>query len=139
MKKLQALAAALLLMGAATPAWSQTIGYAEAIDRLAVACGNDINQHCKTVNLGGGRMQQCLNQNQAKISAPCRTTMVEVAALLQKRATARANVLRICDADARRLCPDVRREDGNLLECFYKAENRASPQCRQAVTDAGFR
>jgi outer membrane protein OmpA-like peptidoglycan-associated protein len=28
--------------------------------------------------------------------------------------------------------------DGNLLECFYKAKQNVSPQCRQAVADAGY-
>lgn len=139
MIKLFAGAIALLLVAGAGPATAQTIGYAQAIDRLAVACGKDIGQYCKTVNLGGGRVQQCLSQNQAKVSPGCRTTQTEVMALLQKRAAARNYVLQACDIDMRRLCPGVQPGDGNLLECFFKAEQRASAQCRQAVTDAGYR
>ncbi len=130
--------ASLIVLGPG-PSVAQTIGYAQAIDRLAVACGKDIDQYCKNVNLGGGRVQQCLNQNQAKVSGNCRATQAEVAALLQKRAAARAYVLQVCDTDIRRLCPGVQPGDGNLLECFLKAERSASAQCRQAVTDAGYR
>lgn len=139
MIKLYAGAVALLIVAGAGPTAAQTIGYAQAIDRLAVACGKDIGQYCKTVNLGGGRIQQCLNQNQAKVSAGCRATTAEVMSLLQKRAAARSYVLQACDVDIRRLCPGVQPGDGNLMECFFKAEQRASPQCRQAVTDAGYR
>jgi len=64
---------------------------------------------------------------------------VEVPALLQKRAAARGYVLQVCDVDIRRLCAGVAPGDGNLLECFLKAERSASLQCRQAVTDAGYR
>jgi len=37
------------------------------------------------------------------------------------------------------LCSGVQSGDGNLLECFLKAERHANAQCRQAVTDAGYR
>ena len=139
MIKLFAGAVAVMMVAAGGPAAAQSIGYAQAIDRLAVSCGKDINTYCKKVNLGGGRVQQCLIQNQAKISAACRSTQVEVAALLQKRAAARNYVLQACDIDIRRLCPGVKPGDGNLLECFLKVEPSAGPQCRQAVTDAGYR
>ena len=139
MKTIYAGVIASLVVLAASPSTAQTIGYAQAIDRLAVSCGKDIDQYCKKVNLGGGRVQQCLDQNQSRVSAGCRATQAEVKALLQKRAAARSYVLQVCDVDIRRLCPGVQPGDGNLLECFFKAENRASPQCRQAVTDAGYR
>jgi hypothetical protein len=139
MKRLLAALAASMVVATAVPAAAQTIGYAEAIDRLAVRCGKDIDQFCKKVNLGGGRVQQCLSQNQAKVSSGCKVAFAEVASLLQKRADARSYVLKVCDADIRRLCQGVQPGDGNLLECFFKAERNASPQCRQAVTDAGYR
>ena len=128
-----------LLVGSAGISTAQTIGYAEAIDRLAASCGSDIAKYCKAVNLGGGRIQACLDQNQAKVSGQCKATIVELRSLLQKRAAARVYVLKACDVDARRLCPGVQPGDGNLLECFMKAERSASAQCRQAVTDAGYR
>jgi OOP family OmpA-OmpF porin len=127
------------LIGSASVATAQTIGYGDAISRFAAGCGQDIAKYCKTVNLGGGRIQQCLDQNQARVSGQCRTTIVELRSLLQKRAAARANVIQVCDIDIRRLCAGVQPGDGNLLECFMKAERSASAQCRQAVTDAGYR
>ena len=139
MKALYATIFAVLVGLATIPSMAQTIGYAAAIDRLAVSCGRDIDLYCNKINLGGGRVQRCLDQNQAKISASCRATIADVRALLQKRAAARANVPKICDVDIRRLCPGIVPGDGNLMECFFKAENRASGQCRQAVTDAGYR
>jgi hypothetical protein len=139
MRKLYAGLVVAFVMSGSVPLAAQTIGYAEAIDRLSVACGKDIDRHCKKVNLGGGRVQQCLTQNQAKVSVGCRAAVADVAILLQKRAAARSNVLKVCDVDMRRLCPGVQVGDGNLLECFFKAERSASPACRQAVTDAGYR
>jgi hypothetical protein len=133
-----ALAASVLVAGTVSSE-AQTISYADAIDRLAKNCGRDINRLCATAHLGGGRVQQCLDKNQAKVSAQCKQTNVEVRALLRKRAQARAAIPKVCDRDIRRLCSGVVQGDGHLLECFLKAERAVSGACRQAVTDAGYR
>jgi outer membrane protein OmpA-like peptidoglycan-associated protein len=117
---------------------AQSIGYSEAIDRLAVSCGKDISKLCKKENLGGGRVQQCLERNQAKVSAGCKVASVAMRALLQNRAKARANVLRVCDRDIKRLCAGIQAGDGNLMECFYKARRNVSAQCQKEVGDAGY-
>jgi len=119
------------------PATAQTIGYAEAIDRLARACGADINKYCRQANLGGGRVQACLERSSG-VSANCRASAAEVRVLLQARAAARANVLKVCNAEVRRWCDGVQAGDGNLMECFAKAKPRFSAECRAAVSDAGY-
>ena len=120
-------------------AGAQTIGYAEAIDLLSANCGKDIATYCGRENLGGGRVQRCLVQNQAKLSPRCRAASAEVVTLIRKREAARQAVPKVCEPDIGRLCSGVQPGDGNLLECFMKAEARANAQCRQAVTDAGYR
>jgi OOP family OmpA-OmpF porin len=130
--------AATLLSAAAAPLHAQTIGYADAIDRLAVSCGQDIGKHCKKANLGGGRMTQCLGQNSAVVSATCKASVAAMQTMLAARAQARAAVLRVCDVDIRRFCPGVQPGDGNLMECFYKARRNMSPQCQKTVADAGY-
>jgi OOP family OmpA-OmpF porin len=117
---------------------AQSIGYAQAVGRLAVSCGKDIGKFCKKVNLGGGRMTQCLNQNHATISGSCKASITEMQVLLTTRTQARTAVLRVCDVDIRRLCQGVQPGDGNLMECFYKAKQNISPQCQKTVADAGY-
>lgn len=130
------LTAMLLLIIGGASAVAQTIGYAEAIDRLSTDCRKDIDRLCKRVNLGGGRMLQCLNS--AGASPGCRASITAVQVLLAKRIEARALIPRVCDADIRRVCAGVQAGDGNLMQCFYKAKSNISPQCRQAVVDAGY-
>ncbi len=125
-----------LLLAMSPPVQAETLGYAESVDQLVKDCGNDIAKSCKSVNFGGGRMQQCLAQ--AGVSASCKTSVAALQALLQKRAAARSAVSRVCDTDIRRLCAGVQAGDGNLMECFYKTKSSVSPQCRQAVADAGY-
>ena len=138
MSKIRILLAVLFLPFAWTPANAETIGYSEAIDLFATGCGADIAKFCKTANLGGGRIQQCLNSNQASVSAGCKATSRDLQALITKRDAARAAVLRVCDNDIRRMCAGIQVGDGNLMECFYKAKSNMSAQCRQTVEDAGF-
>jgi outer membrane protein OmpA-like peptidoglycan-associated protein len=130
--------AALLLPAAATPSNAQGIGYAQALDRLAVSCGKDIGRLCKTATLGGGRVTQCLEQNQAAVSPNCKGSLTDMAALLISRAQARTLVLRICNSDIRRYCDGVQAGDGNLMECFYKARRNMSAECQKTVHDAGY-
>jgi OOP family OmpA-OmpF porin len=117
---------------------AQTLGYAEAVGQLAVSCGPDIDKFCKKLSLGGGRILQCLNQNQAGVSAECKSSIANVSFLVQKRATARAAVRRICDADIRRFCGGIQGGDGNLLECFKKVKSNVSRACLSVVVDAGY-
>jgi outer membrane protein OmpA-like peptidoglycan-associated protein len=129
---------ATLLSAAVSPSRAQSIGYAQAIDRLAVSCGQDIAKHCKKVNLGGGRITQCLAQNSAAVSGNCKASIAAMQSMVATRAQARAAVLRVCDVDIRRYCPGIQPGDGNLMECFYKAKQSMNPACRKTVADAGY-
>jgi outer membrane protein OmpA-like peptidoglycan-associated protein len=133
-------ACAIALLGSALAggANAQSIGYADAIDRFATSCAKDIEKFCKKLNLGGGRISQCLEQNQAGVSPACKTTMADLKAMLATRAAARTSVLRVCERDIRRLCGGVQPGDGNLMECFYKAKQNVSQQCQQVVANAGY-
>jgi outer membrane protein OmpA-like peptidoglycan-associated protein len=129
---------AALVLALARPLHAQTIGYAEAIGLLGLNCGTDIDKFCKSTNLGGGRVQQCLERNQATVSPQCRASAHNLSILLKKRAAARATVARICDADRLRFCNGIQPGDGNLMECFEKAKRNISAKCQQAVADAGY-
>jgi len=137
-KVISFVAIAVLLSASNGTSNAQGIGYAQALDQLGRSCGKDIARFCQKVNLGGGRITQCLEQNQAVTSGQCKTSITEMRTLLATRAQARAAVLRVCEADIRRLCTGIQQGDGNLMECFYKAKQNISPQCQKTVADAGY-
>ncbi|MBA5778793.1 hypothetical protein H2509_16835 [Stappia sp. F7233] len=128
--------AAGLGVGAAS---AETIGFAEAIKILGASCGADIEKYCKNVNLGGGRIQQCLVENEAKVSAQCKTDYAGVFALLQQRFAAQAAVEKVCNRDTQQYCKLTKPGKGNILKCLLKAEPSVSAKCNQAITDAGYR
>ena len=58
---------------------AQTVDYAEALGRLAVSCGDDINRFCSKENLSGEQVANCLGRNQSAVSQECKATSNEVA------------------------------------------------------------
>ena len=118
---------------------TQTISYADAVTVLARDCGSDIKKFCKGLNLGNGRIQKCLEQNQAKVSPTCTSTMAGVTASIQQRQAAQASVSKICAGAAARACKGVKGGDAHILGCLLKATKVVGEKCNQALTDAGWR
>lgn len=129
----------IFLVALAVPAQAQTMSFAEATEKFVAACERDIDSHCKGVNLGGGKLRACLMKNRDTISARCKESFPDIMAGIEKRATARANVIKTCDIDRRRVCGDVVKGDGQILDCMLTASRAVSPKCNQAITDAGYR
>ena len=120
------------------PAQAQSIGYSEAMGLLGHNCAKDIEKLCKKIPLGGGRVQQCLERNQASVSPQCKSSIQQVSALITNRAIARRSIRRICERDILRLCAGIQPGDGNMMECYYHVQKNVSPACRKAVEDAGY-
>ena len=127
------------VVSATSPAVSQTIGYGEAIRGLTAACGADIEKHCKGVKPGDGAISICLAKS--NISTGCAATYEAAFVLLAKRAAAQDAAPQICEADAKRLCSNFREGGARVLRCLIRDDNirRASNECNQAITDAGWR
>jgi OOP family OmpA-OmpF porin len=137
--KLAALALVSLLLFAGSPRSSaQTIGYSQALGELATTCGRDINRFCRSANLGGGQVADCLERHSSRVSSACKTTSAKVAALLQERALARASVRHVCELDRLRFCGGIQPGNAQILSCMYASRNALSPACRQALANSGY-
>lgn len=129
--------AVLLSAGLSAPALAQTVGYAEAIDILAKACGQDIQRHCASARLANNGITRCLAQND--VPPQCGNALAQVRNSLRARQEAQASAERVCDRDIQRLCNMVQRGRGHVLRCLLKAEPSVSQRCNQAITNAGWR
>jgi hypothetical protein len=118
---------------------TQTISYADAATLLAKDCGADVKKFCKGLNLGNGRIQNCLAEHQAKVSPVCTSTMASVIASIQQRLAAQASVTKICERDAARACRGVVPGNAHILGCLLKATRLVGENRSQAITDAGWR
>ncbi|SDU26391.1 Cysteine rich repeat-containing protein [Stappia sp. ES.058] len=135
-------AAIFLLAGAlflAQGAKAQTIGFADAIRILSSSCGADIQKYCKSANIGNNRIQECLAENEARISPQCKADYAGVYISLQTRFAAQSVVMKICDRDIRQLCSGTQPGKGHVLRCLLKAQPSVNADCNQAIDDAGYR
>jgi hypothetical protein len=116
---------------------AETMSYAGAITKLADDCGADIQKLCKGINLGNGRIADCLEQNAAKVSPTCKASMTSVFASITQLEQAQVAYSQVCRGDMAMRCNGVR-GDGNILACLNK-KKLVTKNCNQAISDAGWR
>jgi hypothetical protein len=91
------------------------------------ACKSDIETLCK--DAGDGRAKfKCLNDNEAKVSATCKTAM-------DARKAAREAVKTACKADRESLCKDAGDERGAGMKCLRDNASKVSADCSKALSD----
>lgn len=90
-------------------------------------CAEDVKQLCADVLVGGGRVQECLRKNEAKLSPACSA----------KRAASEARFRTLveefsvaCRRDADRLCSGVKAGRGRLVACLIRQQDDLSSSCR---------
>lgn len=49
-----------------------------ALAYVANECSNDIDQHCRSVEAGDGRLLECIEKNDKKVSTRCKDALKEV-------------------------------------------------------------
>jgi hypothetical protein len=119
-------------------AHAETISYADAVTTLAKDCGADIKKLCSGLNLGNGRIADCLQKNSAKVSPTCTSTLGTVTASIKTRQAAQVAYYQVCRQKMATTCRGVK-GDGNMLSCLVKANRIVGDKCNQAITDAGWR
>jgi hypothetical protein len=105
-----------LFMG--TGAWAQA----------ARPCASDIEKFCGTVKFGGGRIAQCLKQNEAKLAPACKTRIAELKEQLM-------DIKEACHDDVEQLCPGVKPGQGRVLGCLKEKRANVSGECKEAVSE----
>jgi hypothetical protein len=117
---------------------AETVSYADAVSILAKDCGADIKKLCKGVNLGNGRIADCLKENTTKVSPTCTASLSSVATSIRRREDAQAAYEKVCAHDMAQHCRGVK-GDGYILACLIKTQRLVGDKCNQAITDAGWR
>ena len=126
------------------------------------ACRSDYQKVCAGVPTGGAPALQCLEQNKAKVSAPCAQAVNAASggaapaaagaaataspAAAPAAAPAPALVLRpmrpreelfvlrsACSADVRTLCGGVAAGGGRIMQCLATRAGSVSPACREVL------
>jgi hypothetical protein len=134
------IAAGVFLLGLAplSVAKADTLSYADAVTKLAQDCGGDIKKLCAGLNLGNGRIADCLETNSSKVSPVCKGSLSNVVVSISQREQAQIAYEKVCKHDMAQRCSGVK-GDGYILACLIKAEKHVGKACNQAITDAGWR
>ena len=92
------------------------------------ACRGDVGQLCPGVASGGGRLLKCLSKNDYALSRSCLAEVTKVDTAREQVATLK----RLCEPDAKRLCPGATGHAGELFACLKSKEAQLSEECKSA-------
>ena len=93
-------------------------------------CMAEIEQFCKEVQPGAGRLLECLAGHEKELGSVCRDKLEKVKSRLME-------AKQICTPDIEKFCPGVELGQGRLLKCLKGEINRLSPACREKVVQYG--
>ncbi len=117
------------LLGQAAACAALYLGLAFAPSALAApSCKADVAKFCPQVQPGGGRIAQCLKQNEAQLSASCQERVKMVAAQLKE-------VHEACTDDLQQYCAGVKLGGGRIAECLKQHKDKLSPECKAQIAD----
>src|SRR5579863_6745209 len=93
-------------------------------------CANDVKQFCGDVKVASGRVQECLRQNEARLSAGCR---VKRAAAHDRTRALTEEFAKACGRDVQRLCAEVKPGSGRVLACLVRQQDDLTSSCQPAI------
>ena len=86
-------------------------------------CAADVKQFCGDVEVGGGRVQDCLRKNEANLSQACSAKRAAVEAKFQAIVEEYSAA---CRRDAHRLCGEVKPGRGRVVACLLRQQDDLS-------------
>jgi hypothetical protein len=86
------------------------------------ACRADVEQFCKDVKPGEGRIIDCLKQHENELSEQCKAA--------GEKMRSRANEFKAaCQPDLDQFCKDVPPGHGRIRECLHENKDKLSATC----------
>jgi len=98
------------------------------IQEFGRECRADVAEFCSDVQMGEGRVLECLSGHYRDISRPCQSEMDRIAEARKQVEAVRT----ACRADAERLCQGVPSQAGPLLACLERNQASLSGDCTVA-------
>jgi hypothetical protein len=124
----------------ASPAGAQNDTMSTILEKLGArvqkfenACGDEIKRFCQTVTPGGGRMINCMQAHDDKISPACSFELSELEVDLQEVDDQLKQAVRICQGDISKLCDKTQPGQGRLAACLNANRSSVSRGCVEAI------
>jgi hypothetical protein len=138
MMKRKAIVAGMLVLSLAAAA-GLAAQQKTLIDTVASGCQAEIENYCKSVTPGEGRMLACLYAHEDKLSGKCEFALYDAAVRLERAVSALSFVAKECEADLAAHCSAVRAGEGRLMQCLEKNDAQVSGRCKGALKDVGMK
>jgi PRC-barrel domain len=103
-----------------------------AIETVADACADDIDDFCGKVTPGAGRLAMCMRAHEDQFARKCQTALERVSSAIERSAQ---RVTEMCWNEVRALCGDADR----VGQCVVQKKASLSPPCQTIVTLLGQR
>jgi Golgi apparatus protein 1 len=100
------------------------------------ACRADVERLCKDVQVGEGRVANCLKHNNASVSAGCKEHMAKMRERAQERMQAFEQA---CKSDLDQYCKDVPRGQGKVMGCLRDHAGNLSASCKEQLSQIDAR
>jgi hypothetical protein len=91
-------------------------------------CAGDIEQFCKDVQPGQGRIVKCMKEHEKDLSPGCKAHVAE----MKKKM---GEVQEACADDAARFCSGVQQGGGRIMRCLKEHENDLTPPCKAKMQE----
>jgi Cysteine rich repeat len=111
-----AITAKCLILVIATASLSTT-AFAQANSAMVNACRSDAQSLCASVAPGGGRVAQCLQQHEAKLSPTCKAQLATISE---------------CSQQVKDICGPQASTPRAMRSCFAENSSQFSAACRSA-------
>lgn len=109
------------------------------VQTVVNGCKKELDNHCKDVTPGQGRVLACLYAHSDKLSGQCEYALYDAAAQLERAISALSYVVNECGDDLKNLCSGVPVGEGRLLKCLEKNDSKVSDRCKQSLKDVGLK
>ena len=109
----------------AAAALCMTVAFAPAV-LAASSCKADVDKFCAQVKPGGGRVVQCLKQNEAQLSDSCKERMKAAQVEMKELKDA-------CADDVQQYCAGMKPGGGRIAHCLKAHQDKISAECKTAL------
>jgi hypothetical protein len=109
------------------------------VQTVVNGCKKELDNYCKDVTPGQGRVLACLYAHSDKLSGQCEYALYDAAAQLERAVAALSYVVNECGDDLKNLCSGVSAGEGRLLKCLEKNDSKVSDRCKQSLKDVGLK
>ncbi|KHD90027.1 MAG: hypothetical protein OM95_00440 [Bdellovibrio sp. ArHS] len=92
-------------------------------------CAKDRETLCGNVEHGGGKVAQCMKDNQDKLSPECKAHM-------EKAKETMKEVREACHDEMQKFCGDMKPGKGRMMKCMKENKEKFSAACQEEMASA---